>query len=115
LNPGFFLSEGLPPPSWPDTLWQIALLWPMTAMTVKRFNDTDRPWWIGFLFAPLGVALYLWPHLREMAGGMDPTALLTIILPLGAYFLFALIDNGFNRGTAGPNRFGPDPLAGKAA
>ena len=27
-----------------------------------------------------------------------------------AYFVFAFIDNGFVRGTDGPNRYGPDPL-----
>ena len=39
LNPEFFRSE-LAQPSWPDTLWQIALIYPGTAITVKRFNDT---------------------------------------------------------------------------
>jgi uncharacterized membrane protein YhaH (DUF805 family) len=114
LNPDFFLAEELPPPSWPDTLWQIALLWPLTAITVKRFNDTDRPWWLGFIFMPLGIALYLGPHVRAATSALDQTAALTIILPIAAYFLFAFIDNGFSRGISGPNRFGPDPLAGKA-
>lgn len=114
LNPDFFMADE-PPPSWPDTVWQIVLLWPMTAITVKRFNDADRPWWLGYLFAPLGVLLYLGPHVRAAAGHLDPSAALTIILPMAGYFLFAFIDNGFIRGTAGPNRFGPDPLAGKAA
>ncbi|MFN3624301.1 MAG: DUF805 domain-containing protein [Hyphomicrobium sp.] len=115
LNPDYFTSEEMPPPTWPDTLWQIALLWPVTAMTVKRFNDTDRPWWLGYLFAPLGVVLYLGPHLTRATGGVNPTSTLTIILPMAAYFIFAFIDNGFTRGTTGANRFGPDPLAGKAA
>ncbi|MCZ7595775.1 MAG: DUF805 domain-containing protein [Hyphomicrobium sp.] len=67
LNPDFFTAEELPPPSGPDTIWQIALLLPMTAITVKRFNDTDRPAWLGYLFAPLGVVLYL----RAARAAMD--------------------------------------------
>jgi uncharacterized membrane protein YhaH (DUF805 family) len=83
----------------------------MTAITVKRFNDTDRPAWLGFLFLPLGVSLYLGPHLKEWAGPLEPATLLPLLLLLLAYFLFAFIDNGFVRGTEGPNRYGPDPLA----
>src|SRR5262245_5792116 len=63
LNPDFFFAEELPPPSWPDTIWQIVTLYPLTAITVKRFNDTDRPALLGYLFAPCGAALYLGPHL----------------------------------------------------
>jgi uncharacterized membrane protein YhaH (DUF805 family) len=36
---------------------------------------------------------------------------LPLLLALFVYFVFALIDNGFVRGTDGPNRYGPDPLA----
>ena len=31
-----------------------------------------------------------------------------------AYLVFAFIDNGFIRGTDGPNRYGADPLAVRA-
>ena len=34
---------------------------------------------------------------------------------LAAILLFAFVDNGFIRGTRGPNRYGPDPLAGAPA
>jgi uncharacterized membrane protein YhaH (DUF805 family) len=115
INPGLFFADAPPPPSLPDTLWQMALLVPMTAITVKRFNDTDRPAWLGFLFLPLGVLLYLGPHLKEWTGSVDATKLLPLLLALFVYFVFALIDNGFVRGTDGPNRYGPDPLARSAA
>lgn len=114
INPDFFLADEPPPPSLPDTLWQIALLIPMSAITVKRFNDTGRPAWLGYLFAPLGAVLYLGPHLKDWAGPIDASKLLPLLLALFAYFVFALIDNGFIRGTDGPNRYGPDPLARSA-
>lgn len=114
INPDFFFAEEASP-SWPDTLWQIALIYPGTAITVKRFNDTNRPAWLGYLFAPLSALLLLKPHFAEALTELDPAVQLTIVLSMFAYFLFALIDNGFIRGTDGPNPFGPDPLAGKAA
>jgi uncharacterized membrane protein YhaH (DUF805 family) len=115
INPDFFLADEPPPTSLPDTLWQVALLIPMSAVTVKRFNDTDRPAWLGYLFAPLGAVLYLGPHLKEWAGPIDAAKLLPVLPALFVYFVFALIDNGFIRGTDGPNRYGPDPLAKGAA
>lgn len=113
INPDFFFAEELPPPSWPDTIWQIVLLYPLTAITVKRFNDTDRPALAGYLFAPLGAALYLGPHVKQWVGPVEPMQSLSVLLPMLAYFVFAFIDNGFVPGTKGPNRFGPDPLAAK--
>jgi uncharacterized membrane protein YhaH (DUF805 family) len=62
LNPEYFFADEPPLPSWPDTLWQIALLYPGTAITVKRFNDANRPGWLGYLSAPFGALIYLRPH-----------------------------------------------------
>jgi uncharacterized membrane protein YhaH (DUF805 family) len=111
INPRLFTAEELPPPSWPDTIWQLTLLYPLTAITVKRFKDANRPAWLGYWFAPLGAALYLGPHIRQLFGPLEPATLATFIMPLFVYFVFAFIDNGFVRGTDGPNRYGPDPLA----
>jgi uncharacterized membrane protein YhaH (DUF805 family) len=72
LNPDFFLADAIPPPSWPDTLWQIAVLYPATAITVKRFNDRDWPAWLGYVFAPIGTVLYLAPHLGQAIGPQSP-------------------------------------------
>jgi uncharacterized membrane protein YhaH (DUF805 family) len=115
INPDFFLADEPPPPSWPDTLWQIALLVPLTAITVKRFNDTDRPAWLGYLIFPLGAVLYVGPHLNPWADATATGAILPVLLLLFVYFLFAFIDNGFVRGTDGSNRYGPDPLARSTA
>jgi len=57
------------------------LLWPALAVSVKRWHDRDKSgWWV----------------------------LLNAVPVIG--WLWALIDNGFLRGTTGPNRFGDDPL-----
>jgi uncharacterized membrane protein YhaH (DUF805 family) len=111
LNPDFFLTDALPPPSWPDTLWQMAMLYPATAITVKRFNDRDWPAWLGYAFAPIGAALYLAPHFGQAIGPQSPAILMVLFWAFAAYLVFAFVDNGFIRGTDGPNRYGPDPLA----
>ena len=52
------------------------------AVSVKRWHDRDKSgWWV----------------------------LLNLLPVIG--WLWALIDNGFLRGSVGPNRFGEDPLA----
>lgn len=111
LNPEQFTAEELPPPDWADTFWLIAWLLPGTAITVKRFNDRDWPAWLGYLFAPIGLLVYLAPHFPPApADQMVIRAVVACVF--GAYMLFALVDNGFLPGTAGPNRYGPDPSAG---
>jgi uncharacterized membrane protein YhaH (DUF805 family) len=112
INPDYFFADQPPPESWLDTLWQIALLVPMTAITVKRFNDRDWPWWLGYAFGAVTVIISVAPHfglrVDPGAGGVGATAFWLAF----AVLLFAFVDNGFFRGTQGPNRFGPDPLAG---
>jgi uncharacterized membrane protein YhaH (DUF805 family) len=59
----------------------LLLLWPAVAVSVKRWHDRDKSgWWV----------------------------LINLVPVIG--WLWALVDNGFRRGTAGPNRFGDDPL-----
>jgi uncharacterized membrane protein YhaH (DUF805 family) len=110
LDPRFFTAEELPPPSWPDTIWQLIWLVPSAAITVKRFNDRDWPWWLGYAAATLVAIRLLAPHLGlpidPQAAGLGRTAFWVSTLLLTA----VAIDNGFFRGTDGPNRYGPDPL-----
>jgi uncharacterized membrane protein YhaH (DUF805 family) len=112
LNPEFFTSEELPPPSWPDTIWQLAWLVPATAITVKCFNDRDWPSWFGYVFAAIGVLFYLAPHFRLAIYSAAIAIRIIVVSISAAFLLFAFVDNGFIRGMAGPNRYGPDPLAG---
>lgn len=65
-----------------DLLVNGLLVWPALAVSVKRWHDRGRSgWWV----------------------------LINLVPVIG--WLWALIDNGFVRGTPGPNRFGADPLA----
>jgi uncharacterized membrane protein YhaH (DUF805 family) len=92
----------------------LILLYPWAAVLVKRLHDRDRP---GIL-----AAVYLVPaFLSDMAAVLgltgDPDkwnlldySLSGIVLVVALWFL---IEFGFVRGTPGPNRYGPDPLARK--
>jgi len=65
-----------------DWLLTVLLGWPFIATQAKRFHDTDRSGWWTLI------------NLIPIAGP-----------------LWATIMTGFFRGTRGPNRYGPDPLA----
>ena len=61
----------------------LLILWPSFAISIKRWHDRDKSgWWVLINFIPL----------------------------IG--WIWALVQNGFLRGTEGPNRFGAD-LTGK--
>ena len=109
LNPAFFTAEG-PPPSWPDTIWQLAMTVPLVAITVKRFNDRDSPWWLGYVTAPLTALQFVTPHFGLQIDPATPGAGRIIFWVVGVILLVIFVDNGFFRGTDGPNHYGPDPL-----
>ena len=67
-------------------LVSLALIYPGLALAAKRWHDRDKSaWWI----------------------------LISLIPIVG--WIWALVENGFLRGTNGPNRFGPDPLGDTVA
>ena len=60
----------------------LLLLWPSICLYAKRWHDRDKSgWWSLIIFVPI----------------------------IGSIWI--LVELGFLRGTEGPNRFGPDPLA----
>jgi len=64
-----------------ENLVNVLLFWPTVAVSAKRWHDRDQSaWWV-----------------------------LVVLVPLVGW-LWALWCNGVLRGTAGANRFGPDPL-----
>jgi uncharacterized membrane protein YhaH (DUF805 family) len=57
------------------------------------------------LFTGIAVSAKRW-HDRDKAAWWILIVLIPLIGPI-----WAIVENGFLRGTPGPNRFGPDPLA----
>ena len=65
-----------------ERIVNLLLAWPLIAISAKRWHDRDKSGaWV----------------------------LLGLVPVIG--WLWMLLDNGFRGGTAGPNRFGSDPLA----
>lgn len=65
-----------------SVLFLLAMIWPSICVSAKRCHDRDKSaWWILLYFVP-------------------------VIGPI-----WWLIEFGCLRGTIGPNRFGPDPIA----
>ncbi len=82
-------------------------VWPVMVSQVKRLHDLDHPGWLvgafyGGIFAPVVV-----PALGDVALILGKIPLLVLILMVFWYG----IKISFFRGTIGPNRYGPDPLA----
>jgi len=92
-----------------STLWSVFWLIPSTAIAVKRFNDCDRPWWLAYALSAFWLVAMAGPHfgLFIEPDAALPNAVAFWLLLLGA--LAATIDNGFSRGSPGPNRYGPAP------
>jgi uncharacterized membrane protein YhaH (DUF805 family) len=115
IDPGVWLSERQRAPSPALALWDLAWVIPMTAITVKRFNDRGWPEWLGYLTGMLGILLIV----AEQSGFMvDPDEATRLeVATFAAVFtvlVAAFIDNAFIKGTPGPNRHGDDPLNNKA-
>jgi uncharacterized membrane protein YhaH (DUF805 family) len=77
-------------------------LWFWAATTVKRLHD--RNWIVPFFMAP-GLLDRLWDWID------DPTAALFVSAVAFGLSVWCFVEMLCRRGTRGPNRFGPDPLA----
>ena len=86
------------------------------AVGIKRLHDRDKSGWWLLLFYILpsvlfiiGAVIFFYGLGAEEAGGVIGG---TVVYLLGAAVLiWAIVELGCLRGTEGPNRFGPDPLA----
>jgi uncharacterized membrane protein YhaH (DUF805 family) len=87
----------------------LALNYPEFAIAIKRANDRDLPPWLIVLYF-VGDTILGFLDLEGLAGS-DLFAAASLLWFV--YLLVLVADLGFRRGTVGPNRFGPDPLAGK--
>jgi uncharacterized membrane protein YhaH (DUF805 family) len=83
----------------------IPLIWIGLAIGAKRLHDRDKSAWWLLLF-------YLAPSvLSGAANHAGDVGLSILYLASFAITVWAFVELGCVRGTVGPNRFGPDPLA----
>jgi uncharacterized membrane protein YhaH (DUF805 family) len=94
-----------------SVITSLALLLPSLAVSVRRLHDIDRTgWWI-VIFYVVVVALAFIAIAAAFTG--NASTALVILLAIGALSVWLIVWFA-SRGTNGPNRFGPDPLAGEA-
>lgn len=88
----------------------IAAIWLVNgAAFVRRFHDRNRTgWWL--LFAILTFFLALYFEGLDKAKGIGPTGVLLFQLAVIVVNLWLIVELHVLKGTAGPNRFGSDPL-----
>jgi uncharacterized membrane protein YhaH (DUF805 family) len=79
------------------------------AVTVKRLHDRNRRgWWI--LMFPLGFVV-LASIVSTFGEDLDPALYYAVLAAALIIAIVAVIELGLRPGTAGLNRYGPDPLA----
>jgi uncharacterized membrane protein YhaH (DUF805 family) len=95
-----------------NAIVDLVFTYPEFAIAVKRGNDRDWPLWPIALFFAGSVLLDLLSVL-ELAGTDEAPSLLSIAVavPFSILGIGLLVELGFRKGTPGPNRYGPDPLA----
>jgi uncharacterized membrane protein YhaH (DUF805 family) len=75
---------------------------------IRRLHDRDKSgWWL--------LVFYLVPGILQSAGSQMGTVGLILSLAGFGVSVWAFVELGCLRGTAGPNTYGPDPLAAVAA
>jgi uncharacterized membrane protein YhaH (DUF805 family) len=88
----------------------------LISICVKRFHDRDRSgWWMAPLYiVSILSALAVSSGLAITADGPTSMGLAQQAVWLGVV-LWLLVELGGLKGTAGPNRYGPDPLQSRSA
>ena len=90
----------------------LAFTYPEFAIALKRGHDRNLPVWLLAVFFGAGALLDLLTVLGWAGTDAEPSMLaLVIAVPFTVVGLALLVELGFRRGTVGPNRYGPDPLA----
>jgi uncharacterized membrane protein YhaH (DUF805 family) len=90
----------------------IVLIAFLLGATVRRLHDRNRrSWWLIVFFGPhgaLGAVLSLIPESEQRAILITLISGMAVVAP---FLVWGMVELFFLRGTPGPNRFGPDPLA----
>jgi uncharacterized membrane protein YhaH (DUF805 family) len=82
----------------------IPLIWIGLAIGAKRLHDRDKSaWWLLVFYAAPGI-------LSSAGNRMEDVGFIILHIISFAISVWAFVELGCLRGTAGPNRYGPDPL-----
>ncbi len=90
---------------------ELAFTYPEFAIFAKRGHDRGIPTLLIGAFFALGVALDFLIVLGLGAGEEGGAVLRVLTIPWLVFALALMVELGARRGVAGPNRYGPDPLA----
>jgi uncharacterized membrane protein YhaH (DUF805 family) len=95
-----------------NAIVDLAFTYPEFAVAIKRVHDRNLPIWLLGIFFGARALLDLFSVL-DWAGTDEAPSMLSLVIfvPFAVFGLALLIELGFRRGTAGPNQYGPDPLA----
>lgn len=95
-----------------NAIVDLAFTYPEFAVAVKRGYDRNLPFWLIGIFFAAGALLDLLV-VMNWAGTTDqpsvPALIISVVFTVLGFGL--LIELGLRKGTTGPNRYGPDPLA----
>ena len=101
-------SEG---PTLFTSIAALFLVIPQAAVTAKRFNDRGYGSWVTELFILVNLGAILMQSSGFLANPMEPKEHeIYLLTALSLFSLWVLVENGFLRGTQGPNQYGPDPI-----
>ncbi len=100
-------KAGLWAPVW--LAYLVFLLWPSSALAIKRLHDRDRPAWLWYLYYGASIILTLAP-IRSAAGADANPAAGAAMLALIIFEVYIVFQLGVLRGTAGQNQFGGDTM-----
>jgi uncharacterized membrane protein YhaH (DUF805 family) len=90
----------------------LVFTYPEFAIAVKRGNDRNMPLWPIAIFFGGSVLLDFLAVLGLTGTDEQPSTLsFAIAVPFTILGLGLLVELGFRKGTPGPNRHGPDPVA----
>lgn len=107
-----FEETELKPPTTAECFVMLALLVPALALTLKRLNDRNWPQWAFWIVVATSLPFYVGPFFGYLWNPELFVAWEWVVGAIGLVVsLWLLVDNGFLRGTEGPNAYGPDPLA----
>jgi uncharacterized membrane protein YhaH (DUF805 family) len=84
----------------------LVFAWCYVAASIKRLHDRNRSgWWM----LPFFAAPSLCGQFEDRLGDSYPAAFIGLAISIA--LIWGYVEMGFLKGTNGPNRFGPDPLA----